>query len=119
MVNLDTHIVLFLLDGSLTPREAEVVESHAGGISAIVLWELAKLVQLRRVTVDLQGDAFRAFLRAAHVWPLDLAVAQASTRLDFSSDPADELIAATSVVHGAPLLTRDPRILASRLVPLA
>ena len=33
--------------------------------------------------------------------------------------PADELIAATSVVHGVPLVTRDRRLLASRIVPLA
>jgi PIN domain nuclease of toxin-antitoxin system len=54
-----------------------------------------------------------------HVWPLDLAVARASTRLDFSSDPADEIIAATSVVHDIPLLTRDPIIRSSKIVTLA
>jgi len=30
-----------------------------------------------------------------------------------------ELIAATSVVHNVPLLTRDPKLRASRMVPLA
>jgi PIN domain nuclease of toxin-antitoxin system len=39
--------------------------------------------------------------------------------LDFASDPADELIAATSVVERIPLLTRDQKILKSRMVPLA
>jgi PIN domain nuclease of toxin-antitoxin system len=39
--------------------------------------------------------------------------------LDFKSDPADELIAATSVVERIPLLTRDKRIRKSKLVPLA
>ena len=46
-------------------------------------------------------------LSRLHVWPIDLTIARASTRLDFSSDPADEIIAATSVVHSVPLLTRD------------
>jgi PIN domain nuclease of toxin-antitoxin system len=41
-----------------------------------------------------------------------------STRLDFRGDPADEIIAATSVVHRVPLLTRDRRIRGSRIVPL-
>jgi len=50
---------------------------------------------------------------------LDLVVSNASTRLDFSGDPADELIAATSVVHRVPLLTRDRRIRRSQIVPLA
>jgi predicted nucleic acid-binding protein len=39
--------------------------------------------------------------------------------LDFRSDPADELISATSIVTGIPLLTRDHKILDSRLVPFA
>jgi predicted nucleic acid-binding protein len=33
--------------------------------------------------------------------------------------PADKLIAATSIVHKIPLLTRDRRIRDSRIVPLA
>ncbi len=40
-------------------------------------------------------------------------------RLDFRSDPADEIIAATSLAHDVPLLTRDTRMLASKVVPLA
>jgi PIN domain nuclease of toxin-antitoxin system len=39
--------------------------------------------------------------------------------LDFRGDPADEIIAATSVVHRAPLLTRDRQIRRSKVVPLA
>lgn len=39
--------------------------------------------------------------------------------IDFRFDPADELITATSVAHGIPLLTRDGRIRASKIVPLA
>ena len=119
LINLDTHVVVHLLAGTLTDRERGLARTEAGGISCIVLWELAKLVQLGRLRLDLQGEPFQAFLRSVKVWPIDLAVAEASTRLDFHSDPADELIAATSVVHGVPLLTRDRRILESRLVPLA
>jgi PIN domain nuclease of toxin-antitoxin system len=58
-------------------------------------------------------------LSGLHAWPITLEVARALERLDFRSDPADEIIAATSLVHRVPLLTRDPRILASRVVPLA
>ncbi len=39
--------------------------------------------------------------------------------LDFKSDPADELIAATSIVRSVPLVTRDKRMRRSRIVPLA
>jgi len=54
---------------------------------------------------------------AVTVLPITLEIARTSTQLDFSSDPADEIIAATSIVERVPLLTRDRRILKSRLVP--
>jgi len=44
--------------------------------------------------------------------------AHASTRLDIRGDPADELIAATSIVHNVPLMTRDRAIHTSKMVPL-
>ena len=119
MLNLDTHILIHALRGDLDPRELELLSASAWGVAAIVLWELAKLVQLGRLDVDLDDPEVDAVLAGLHVWPLDLAIAKASTRLDFTADPADELIAATSVVHGVPLLTRDRQILKSRLVPLA
>jgi len=72
------------------------------------------LAQVGRIEVDLDDPEFDAVLAGLHVWPLDLAVAKASTRLDFKRDPADELIVATSVVHGVPLLTRDKRIRKSK-----
>jgi PIN domain nuclease of toxin-antitoxin system len=119
MLNLDTHLLVFALAGSVTPRERKLLEQNPWSISAIVLWELAKLVQLKRLDLDLDDAEVSRTLRAVHVWPLDLAVARMSTRLDFRGDPADELIGATSVVHGIPLLTRDRVIRRSRLVPLA
>jgi PIN domain nuclease of toxin-antitoxin system len=39
--------------------------------------------------------------------------------LDFNSDPADELIAATSLAHDVQLLTRDRKLRKSEVVPLA
>ena len=119
MLNLDTHILVLALGGELRPSEQTLLARSRWSVSAIVLWELAKLVQLGRVEVDLDNhDVVRA-LHRVHVWPIDLAVARASTRLDFESDPADEIIAATSVVHNVPLLTRDRVIRGSKVVPLA
>ncbi len=119
MLNLDTHILIFALRGDVTERERGLLAADTWSISAIVLWEIAKLVQLGRIDLDIEAPEFVRALSAIRIWPLDLAVCRQSTRLDFSSDPADELIAATSVVHKVPLLTRDRRILASRIVPLA
>jgi PIN domain nuclease of toxin-antitoxin system len=59
------------------------------------------------------GDRAGPYLAAG------LAVARAIAKLDFESDPADEIIAATSLVHRVPLVTRDRRIRRSKRVPLA
>jgi PIN domain nuclease of toxin-antitoxin system len=119
MLNLDTHILIHALKGDVTPAERRLLATQPWSIAAIVLWEVAKLVQLGRISLDLDDADVKAALSGVHVWPLDLTVARVSTRLDVRGDPADELIAATSVVHGVPLLTRDRRIRRSKIVPLA
>jgi len=119
LLNLDTHILVYALSDELRPRERKLLSRAKWTISAIVLWELAQLVQLGRLQLDLDDREVTRTLAKLHVWPIDLAVARQSTRLDFHGDPADELIAATSVVHDVPLLTRDRRIRRSKRVPLA
>lgn len=119
MLNLDTHILVFALQGRLRPTEDELLSKSNWSVSSIVLWELAKLVQLGRLEMDLDSARVERALTRIAVWPIDLAVARASTRLDFKGDPADELIAATSLVHEIPLVTRDREIRRSKLVPLA
>ena len=117
MLNLDTHVLVALLSGDLSTAESELLMSQPLAISDIVLWELAKLVELRRLRFDLADMEFRAFLRACTIFPISIEIARKSTELDFKSDPADQIIAATSVVEKIPLVTRDRRILKSKLVP--
>ncbi|MBX3282803.1 MAG: type II toxin-antitoxin system VapC family toxin [Acidobacteria bacterium] len=119
MLNLDTHILIAGLAGSLSDREIKIVENDSIAISGIVLWEISKLVQLGRLALDLESPAFKRLLARVTIFPITLEIARQSTELDFRSDPADEIIAATSVVENAPLLTRDRKMLRSRLVPLA
>jgi PIN domain nuclease of toxin-antitoxin system len=119
MLNVDTHVLLCAVAGTLRPRETRLLRNQPWSISAIVLWEIAKLAQLGRIAVDLDDPEVVRVLSRLHVWPLTREVARTSTRLDVHGDPADELIAATSVVHKVPLLTRDRVLLGSKLVPLA
>jgi PIN domain nuclease of toxin-antitoxin system len=119
MLNVDTHVLLCAVVGSLRSRERQLLRTHSWSICAIVLWEIAKLAQLGRIAVDLDDAEVVRALSRLHVWPLTREVARTSTRLDVHADPADELIAATSVVHNVPLLTRDRVLLRSKLVPLA
>src|SRR4030095_14579362 len=117
MLNLDTHILVALLVGSLTEGEQALVANDELAISDIVLWELAKLIQVGRLSLDLDSPEFARCLRSFRVLPISLEIARMSTELDL--DPADEIIAATSVIERIPLLTRDSKILRSRMVPFA
>ena len=120
MLNLDTHILLHALGGRLTPSERALLRDDAWSISAIVRWEICKLRQIGRIELDLDdGDVARALARV-HTWPLSWEVCRESCRLDLSdADPADELIGATSIVHGVPLVSRDRRLRRSKRIPLA
>ena len=84
-----------------------------------MLWEIAMLAELGRVEVDLDAPELTRVLSRIHVWPLDLQVCRAISTLDVEGDPADEIIAATSLVHRVPLVTRDRRLKRSKIVPLA
>jgi len=119
MLNLDTHILLYSLAGDLTPGEARLLSSDSWSISAIVLWEIGKLAQLGRIEVDLDDAEFLRLLLRVHTWPITLEICRAIPKLGLKVDPADEIIAATSVVHRVPLVTRDRRLRGSRRVPLA
>ena len=119
MLNLDTHILVFALVGNLRGREQALLEENEWSMSGIVPWELAMLVQLGRVEVDLDDREVVRTLDSIRLWPIDFAIAKMSTRLDFRGDPADEIIAATSIIHDVRLLTRDATIRRSKMVPLA
>jgi PIN domain nuclease of toxin-antitoxin system len=119
MLNLDTHIVIRALDNTLTSAERQLLMTDHWGISAMVLWEIGKLSQKGRIRITLDDSELGELLEDLWMWPITLDVCRATHSLDFASDPADELIAATSLVHGVPLVTRDARLLGSKVVPLA
>lgn len=119
MLNLDTHIFLYAVTAQLTAAETKLLRGQQWSISAISLWEISKLSQLGRIEVDLDDPLVVRTLGSVRVWPITVEIAKQSARLDFRGDPADELIAATSVVHNVPLATRDRKLRKSRIVPLA
>ena len=118
MLNLDTHILLHALAGSLTKHEKAVLTRHRWGISAIVLWEITKLHQKGRISLGLDSPQLASALARIEIWPLSREVCLNLMALDFASDPADELIAATSLTYHVPLVTRDERIRSSKKLKL-
>ena len=119
MLNLDTHILLYALAGDLTTREASLLSNDTWSISAIVLWEIGKLHELRRIEINLDDAGLIRTVTRIQTWPLTFEVCRAIRSLDFKCDPADEIISATSIAHQLPLVTRDRRIRRSKRVPLA
>ena len=119
MVNLDTHILVDVVANLLRPGERRILEGDFWCVSDIVLWEVGKLFKGGRIKVSLEDPRIVAALDRLTVWPITRDIARIASSLDFKSDPADEIIAATSIAHDIPLLTRDMRILGSKIVPLA
>ena len=118
MVNLDTHILIYFLQGTLTKRELNLIGESNLCISGVVLWEIYKLDQIGRIEFEWSQEFFH-FLRSLVILPLDASVFISLPKLDFRSDPINEIIAATSIAHSVPLLTRDKKLLQSKVVPLA
>jgi PIN domain nuclease of toxin-antitoxin system len=74
---------------------------------------------LGRIELDLDHPELARTLARIQTWPLTLDICRSIKSLDFDSDPADEIIAATSLVHRIPLMTRDRKMRRSKRVPIA
>jgi PIN domain nuclease of toxin-antitoxin system len=128
---LDTHVVIWWLtdDRKLSKGHAKLLERSersgtAVGLSALSLWEIAKLVERGRLELTQSLDDSLEHLETSEfvtILPLTGRVAIESTRLGarFHSDPIDQLIVATARCHGLTLLTVDERIIESGVVAVA
>ncbi len=121
MILLDTHIWVWWVHGDerLTKSQIENIkasETDVIGISAISCWEIAKLVEYKRL--DLPCSLDKWFEQALNypgicLFELTPGIAIDSTNLPgkFHNDPADQIIVATARVHDCVLITSDRRIL--------
>ena len=119
MLNLDTHILIHAVGNLLSNSERRILAAHDWGISDIVLWEIEMLYLRGRIRYGLDHAPLIETLRRVRIWPITPEVCLNLRRLDFHSDPADQIIAATSLAHNVPLVTRDSKIRGSKLVPFA
>jgi len=117
-VLLDTHVWIWLSIGdlhSLSPQGQRSLNDMPRWISAISCWELAKLVELRRLGFTISTLSWiRRSLNENHIRIAKLTpeIAVESTNLKgFHRDPADQIIVATSRVLGMPVVTVDQRII--------
>jgi PIN domain nuclease of toxin-antitoxin system len=117
MLNLDTHVLLYAIHGRLNTGEQRILRrDQEWSVSAIVLWEIAKLHDKGRIPHGLDYDPIASAIRAITIWPITTEICLNMRSLDFQSDPADELIASTSFTHKLCLVTRDDRLRKSKVI---
>jgi PIN domain nuclease of toxin-antitoxin system len=119
VIILDTHIwVWWVLDNDkLSARQQEIIrenEVEEIAISSISIWEVAKLVELKKLELPRSleewfGEALN--YPGIRVIELNPEIAIESTRLPGTFHPADQIIVATARKLDCPLVTSDEKIL--------
>lgn len=115
MILLDTHIwVNWILLGrdALKPSIASSIEDFDRvAVSAICCFKIALLVTARKLELPLSTDRWikEALQQSAiECLPITCSIAQRSVKLtDIHRDPADRIIIATTLEHGAQVASYD------------
>jgi PIN domain nuclease of toxin-antitoxin system len=117
---LDTHIWLWLLNGETAQLSesclAAINSAKQLNVSAISIWEVGMLeakgrIQLQKTCLDWVREALKA--PKLKLVPLTPEIAIESSRLPgtLHGDPADRILAATSRLTGASLVTKDRKLI--------
>ena len=121
MLILDTHAwIWFVTESNQLGKDATKVLSNERfcGISAISCWEVAMLVEKKRIEFKFPIEQWlNLALEKVQLLPLTPEVAILASRLSpFHGDPADRIITATAIINQSNLITKDERIISSNLV---
>jgi PIN domain nuclease of toxin-antitoxin system len=121
MILLDTHIWVWWVNNpdKLNPKTLEYLDNLPPAhifISIISCWEVAKLVEKKRIQLPVPLSEW--FAQAIDHSGVTLIELEKSVIIDacalpgvFHNDPADQLIVATARIKQIPLLTADSKIL--------
>lgn len=122
MLIVDTHILIFtVLAPNRLSKKAKQLLSKAEtdkelACADISLWEIAMLLDKKRIQIDHEPKVFMDDLLTAKdvlVLPININIAllsQSHPDLKNHKDPADRLIAATALYHDAKLMTLDRKL---------
>ena len=96
-------------------------DSNALIISDISIWEISMLIKKNRIEVDTTAANFiNLFLqsRSVSVQSISPEIAELSVNFgaDINNDPADRIIAATSIILNTQLVTADQNLIDSQMI---
>jgi len=122
VIVLDTHAWVWLANNpeSLSKEAKKAVDAAIEEkevlVSSISAWEVALPVAKKRLKLTMEVEDWIVKYEALpfiRFVPVDNYLAVKSVRLPepLHGDPADRIIIATSIASGAPLITKDERIL--------
>ena len=119
MILLDTCAIIWdALDASkLSPDARNTIELNERSliICDISIWEIAMLIKRKRLVLDDTAAGFiNLLLQSRNYFIQEITPEIAELAVNFGSeinnDPADRLIAATSILGNAPIVTADQNL---------
>lgn len=127
VILLDTCAIIWdALDQAKLTDKAKVAiakadEHNALIISDISIWEISMLIKRSRIEVSTTAANFlNLFLESRNISVVSISpeIAELSTSFgpEINNDPADRIIAATSIIHNAQLITADANLRQSTLL---
>jgi PIN domain nuclease of toxin-antitoxin system len=127
MIVVDTHIIIWnALKPEMLSGKAEKAISAANNSDGIIfceisLWEIAMLMHKERLSIDIEYTEFIQLIIESNKYVfrgITPEIAWLSTGLfsDNNKDPADRIIAATSIIENANLVTADNELRQSKKV---
>ena len=127
MIVADTHIIIWnALAPEMLSRKAEKAFSAANNSDGIIfcdisLWEIAMLMHKGRLSIDVEYLEFIKLVSESNNYVyrgITPEIARLSAKLfsENNKDPADRIIAATSIIENAKLVTADKKLRQSKKV---
>jgi PIN domain nuclease of toxin-antitoxin system len=121
MIVVDTHIIIWdaLCPGKISKKARNAINTANSGEGIIFcdisLWEIAMLLKKERFKIDIDYKSFISLVLNSNkytIWGITPEIAELSVNLPpgINKDPADRIIAATSIICRAPLVTADENL---------
>ncbi len=122
MIVVDTHVIIWdALNPKLLSKKAKNAIIEANEVDGIIfceisLWEIAMLINKGRISIDISYLDFIKMVSLSNKYQFkgitpEIAELSTSFSEDVNKDPADRIIAATSVIYNVPLVTKDKNLL--------